>query len=65
MLKKIIPSVMVLITMISCEQEIQTNELGSTSGDPLPVEIQESIGKFSERRAASNDEIEFNSENVL
>ncbi len=58
MLKKIIPSVMVLITMISCEQEIQTNELGSTSGDPLPVEIQESIGKFSERRAASNDEIE-------
>lgn len=58
MLKKIIPLTMVLITFMSCEQDIQTNELGAVSGDPLPVEIQELIGKVSERRAATNDEIE-------
>ncbi len=58
MLKKIIPLAMVLITLMSCEKEIQTNETESISGDPLPVEIQELIGKVSERRAASNEEIE-------
>lgn len=58
MLKRIIPFAMVLITLVSCEQEIQKNVSEPTSGDALSVEIQELIGKYSEKRAASVDEIE-------
>ncbi len=58
MFKKLIPFVLALLTVVSCDQETQINDSDPTSGDSLPIEIQELIGNFSEKRAASDDEIE-------
>ncbi len=67
MLKKIIPLVTLLITLISCDQDTQTNDAESTSdnsqsieikGAPLPPEIQALVGTFSEKRPATNEDIE-------
>ncbi len=65
MLKKIIPLVTLLVVFISCEQDSQTNDQDpslekelavETQGD-LPAEIQELIGKFTEKRKATSEEI--------